>query len=65
MVRYEVSQLSVSLENTIFHYLHLDVGEGVFLTPLSAPAGQHHSALLDNFYAGCGRDTLVRRQIAM
>ena len=27
MVAYTVSQLSISPENTIFHFLHLDVGE--------------------------------------
>jgi hypothetical protein len=27
VLHYEVSQLSVSPENTILHYLHLDVGE--------------------------------------
>ena len=27
VLHYEVAQLSVSPENTILHYLHLDVGE--------------------------------------
>ena len=39
---YTVSQLSVSPDNTIIHFLHLDVGEGVFLAPLSPPSGRYN-----------------------
>ena len=53
IVAYQVSQLSVSPENTIFHFLHLDVGEGVFLAPLVAPSGPYHTQVLDNFRAAC------------
>ena len=53
MVTYQVSQLSISPDNTIFHFLHLDVGEGVFLAPLSPPGGPYHNAVLDNFRSAC------------
>ena len=43
IVTYQISQLSVSPENTIFHFLHLDVGEGVFLAPLVPPSGPYHT----------------------
>ena len=54
-VTYKVSQLSVSPENTVFHYVHLDLGaEGVFLAPLSPPdTGPLHAELLHNFRAAC------------
>jgi len=50
---YQVSQLSISPDNTIFHFLHLDVGEGVFLAPLSPPGGRYHNSVLENFRAAC------------
>ena len=51
---YKVSQLSISPENTVFHYVHLDLdGEGVFLAPLSPPDTPLHSQLLHNFRAAC------------
>lgn len=53
IVHYQVSQLSVSPDNTIFHFLHLDVGEGVFLAPLVAPSGSFHGQVLDNFRSAC------------
>ena len=53
VVTYQVSQLSISPDNTIFHFLHLDVGEGVFLAPLSPPSGPYHNAVLDNFRSAC------------
>ena len=33
-VTYRISQLSVSFETTIFHYCHLNIGQGVYLSPL-------------------------------
>jgi len=53
VLAYTVSQLSISPENTIFHFLHLDVGEGVFLAPLVPPSGPYHTQVLDNFRAAC------------
>jgi hypothetical protein len=35
--------------NTLLHYLHLDVGEGVFLAPVSTGQGKLHNAMLANF----------------
>lgn len=51
VVTYQVSRLTVAAENTLLHYLHLDVGEGVFLAPLKVSSGQLQSSLLDNFRA--------------
>ena len=53
VVTYQVSQLSISPSNTIFHFLHLDVGEGVFLAPLRPPPGKYHTSVLENFRAAC------------
>ncbi|TRY75063.1 hypothetical protein TCAL_00628 [Tigriopus californicus] len=52
-VRYQVSQLTLSPENTLFHYIHLEVGQGVYLAPLSPPKSPLHSALIENFRATC------------
>eukprot|EP00095_Tigriopus_kingsejongensis_P006337 maker-scaffold804_size94796-snap-gene-0.17 protein:Tk06337 transcript:maker-scaffold804_size94796-snap-gene-0.17-mRNA-1 annotation:"pdz domain-containing protein 6" len=52
-VTYQVSQLTISPENTLFHYIHLEVGQGVFLAPLSLPSTPLHTALLENFRATC------------
>jgi hypothetical protein len=52
-VTYQVSQLSISPENTIFHYVDLDGSEGVILSPLSPPTSVLHTELLDNFRAAC------------
>ncbi len=52
-VTYQVCQLSISPENTVFHFLHLDSGEAVFLAPLSAPSSPLHAQLLHNFRAAC------------
>ena len=54
ILHYRISQLSVSPENTVLHYLHLDVGEGVYLAPTTgAPPGPAHAQILDNFRAAC------------
>ena len=61
-VTYKVSQLSVSPENTVFHYVHLDLeAEGVFLAPLSPPDTPLHAELLHNFRAACqaGGDSIM------
>ena len=58
-VTYHVSQLTLSPENTLFHYIHLDVGEGIFLAPLNTNdrnvrASSHlHEELLDSFRNAC------------
>jgi hypothetical protein len=52
-VAYKVSQLSLSQENMIFHYFHLDVGEGVFLAPLAPDTTPFHSEVLSQFRAAC------------
>ena len=59
-VTYQVSQLTLSPENTLFHYVHLEVGEGIFLAPLkgspgdpAAESGSLQSELLGNFRAAC------------
>ncbi len=52
LVTYQVTKLSVSLDNTLIHYMHLDIGEGVFLAPLKNPAtGQLMTSVLENFRA--------------
>ena len=58
ILTYRIHQLSVSPENTILHYLHLDVGEGVYLAPFSDPAprgasgeGSFHAQIIENFRA--------------
>ena len=53
LVAYKVSQLSLSQNNVIFHYLHLDVGEGVFLAPLDPSTSPLHSEVLNQFRAAC------------
>jgi hypothetical protein len=52
-VAYKVSQLSLSQENMIFHFLHLDIGEGIFLAPLSPAVSQLHVEVLSQFRAAC------------
>ncbi|XP_040583226.1 protein inturned [Lepeophtheirus salmonis] len=51
MITYRISQLSISKENTVFHFIHLDFGEGIFLSPLSTPSGNLHKELLINIRA--------------
>ena len=51
ILEYKVSQLSVSPENTILQYLHLEVGEGVYLSPVSVPSGPLTTQILNNFRA--------------
>jgi len=52
VLHYRVEQLSVSPENTVIHYLHLDVGQGVFIAPtLSTALGPAHTQIIDNFRA--------------
>jgi len=53
LVAYKVSQLSMSQNNVIFHYLHLDVGDGVFLAPLDPASTPLHSEVLGQFRAAC------------
>jgi len=48
-----VSQLSISQNNVIFHYLHLDVGDGVFLAPLDPASSPLHSEVVGQFRAAC------------
>ena len=50
---YQVSQLTLSPENTLLHYVHLEVGEGVFLAPLRDTEGQLQGQLMVNFKAAC------------
>ncbi len=57
-VTYQVSQLTMSPENTLFHYLHFDHGEAVFIAPLknkdsTSQTPSLHEELLDNFRAAC------------
>ncbi len=53
-VTYEVNQLPVGPENTLFHYVHVDVGEGVFMAPgVSSDCGHIHAQLVSNFRAAC------------
>ena len=65
-VTYRISQLSVSFETTIFHYCHLNIGQGVYLSPLktscdnfikgNAPGrgeGPLHQQFLANFQSAC------------
>ena len=53
LVAYKVSQLSMSPSNVVFHYFHLDVGEGVFLAPLDPATSNLHSEVLGQFRAAC------------
>jgi len=53
LVAYKVSQLSMSQENMIFHYFHLDVGEGIFLAPLAPASSPLHSEVLAQFRISC------------
>ena len=65
-VTYRISQLSVSFETTIFHYCHLNIGQGVYLSPLKSSCdsviGDHipgkrdgplHQQFLANFQSAC------------
>ena len=65
-VTYRISQLSVSFETTIFHYCHLNIGQGVYLSPLKASCdnamGNHipgkregplHQQFMANFQSAC------------
>ena len=65
-VTYRISQLSVSFETTIFHYCHLNIGQGVYLAPLKTSCdnlvGNHlpakgdgplHKQFLANFQSAC------------
>ncbi len=53
LVTYKVSQVTLSPENTIFHYIHLDVGEGVFLAPLSQTGSPYHTDIVHQFRIAC------------
>ena len=53
LVAYKVSQLSMSPSNVVFHYFHLDVGEGVFLAPLDPSTSSLHFEVLGQFRAAC------------
>ena len=65
-VTYRISQLSVSFETTVFHYCHLNIGQGVYLSPLKTSCdsfneddivrrgeGPLHKQFLANFEAAC------------
>ena len=65
-VTYRISQLSISFETTIFHYCHLNVGQGVYLAPLKTSCdsaigndlpgkgdGPLHKQFLANFQSAC------------
>ena len=65
-VTYRISQLSVSFETTIFHYHHLNIGQGVYLSPLKTTQdklaetcmpgkgdGPLHQQFLENFQSAC------------
>ncbi len=62
-VTFQVSQLPICFENTLFHYISLDcVGDAVYLAPLKrGEESGMHSELLDNFRASCAliRSTLL------
>lgn len=56
VVTYEIKQLTISPENTLFHYIHLEAGEGIFLAPLTLPSPETHplhTELVHNFRAAC------------
>jgi hypothetical protein len=53
LVAYKVSQLTLSPENTIFHYIHLDMGEGVFLAPLTQMGSPYHTEIINQFRIAC------------
>ena len=54
-VTYQVSQLTVSPENTLFHYVHLEVADGIYLSTLNGKRNDDslHPELLDSFRSAC------------
>ena len=52
VVTYNISNLTLSLHNTLIYYVHLDQGDGVILTPHlkdSTKSGQLRKILIENF----------------
>ena len=49
VVHYHISQLSLSPDNTVFHYVHLDVGE----VCLDCEAGRDFIKLMYFLFLGC------------
>ena len=50
IVTYNISNLTISLHNTLIYYMHLDHGDGVILAPLCKDSpGQLRKILIDNF----------------
>ena len=47
LVTYRISQLTTGSENVLLHHLHLDVGEGVYLSPANGPP--HERPFLEEF----------------
>ena len=54
LVTYRISQLTTGSENVLLHHLHLDIGEGVYLSPVINPDRKDRPVLdefVDNFRA--------------
>ena len=51
VVTYNISNLTLSLHNTLIYYVHLDQGDGVILTPhlKDSSTGQLRKILIENF----------------
>ena len=50
IVTYNISNLTISLHNTLIYYMHLDHGDGVILAPQCKDSpGQLRKILIDNF----------------
>ena len=51
VVTYNISNLTLSLHNTLIYYVHLDQGDGVIITPhlKDSSTGQLRKILIENF----------------
>jgi len=50
VVTYQISRLTVTQDNTLLQYAHIDVDEGILLTPFKRQSfGQLEGLLMDNF----------------
>jgi len=54
LVTYRVNQLTLSPENTLFHFVQIDSREAVFLSPLTTSEGTLHKELLAAFRSAAG-----------
>jgi len=52
LVTYRISQLTTGTENVLLHHVHLDIGDGVFLSPIQSQTDKPlHQEFVENFRA--------------